>query len=153
MIFSSLNSKEYVVYPEAVKKAIEYLKSNDFSKFEEGVYEIEGDKIFAQVFDATPKKLEEIKSETHRKYIDIQYIVYGKEQMGVCNLDDTFEIDQEIIERDLIFYKYTKNEGLITASEGDYCIFFPNDVHRPSIIIDNVTKVRKVVIKVSMDLI
>ena len=53
MIFSSINSNDdYKNYPEAVQRAINYLKNNDFVAMEPGVYEIEGKKMYAQVFDA-----------------------------------------------------------------------------------------------------
>ena len=41
MIFSSIHTKDdYSNYPKAVQRAIEYLKSNDFTKMQKGVYEI-----------------------------------------------------------------------------------------------------------------
>ena len=53
MIFSSIHTKDdFKNYPAAVQRAIEYLKNNDFTKMETGVYEIEGKLMYAQVFDA-----------------------------------------------------------------------------------------------------
>ena len=41
MIFSSIHTKDdFKNYPAAVQRAIEYLKNNDFTKMETGVYEI-----------------------------------------------------------------------------------------------------------------
>ncbi|SCP99439.1 YhcH/YjgK/YiaL family protein [Anaerobium acetethylicum] len=153
MIFSSIYSKDDCsIYPEAIQKAIQYLKDNDFNKMEAGVYEIDGKKMYAQVFDATPKPKEEIRPEVHEKYLDVQYLASGKEGLGFCADEGKFEVDERIDERDLIFYKSMENEGFITAIPGCYSIFFPNDVHRPSILIDDYTSVRKVVVKVSLEL-
>ncbi len=153
MIFSSIYSKEDCSkYPGAIQKAIQYLKDNDFNKMETGIYEIDGKKMYAQVFDATPKLLDEIRPEVHEKYIDVQYVASGKEGVGFCIDTGAFEVDERIEERDLIFYKAIKDEGYITATEGCYSIFFPQDVHRPSILIEDYTLVRKVVVKVSLEL-
>ena len=49
MIFSSIHTKDdFKNYPAAVQRAIEYLKNNDFTKMETGVYEIEGKLMYAQ---------------------------------------------------------------------------------------------------------
>ena len=69
MIFSSIHTKDdYSNYPKAVQRAIEYLKSNDFTKMEPGVYEIEGKQLYAQVFDAMTEPLADRKPEVHEKY-------------------------------------------------------------------------------------
>jgi YhcH/YjgK/YiaL family protein len=153
MIFSSIYSNDDCFkYPVAIQKAIQYLRDNDFNKMEPGVYEIDGKRMYAQVFDAIPKPAEELRPEVHEKYIDVQYIASGKEGIGFCVDEGNFEVDERIEERDLIFYKGVQNESFITAIGGCYSIFFPNDVHRPSIRIDDFTSVRKVVVKVSLEL-
>ena len=59
MIFSSIHTKDdFKNYPAAVQRAIEYLKNNDFTKMETGVYEIEGKLMYAQVFDAETEPLQ-----------------------------------------------------------------------------------------------
>jgi YhcH/YjgK/YiaL family protein len=153
MIFSSIYSKDDCLkYPVAIQKAIQYLKDHDFNKMETGVYEIDGKRMYAQVFDAAPKPLEELRPEVHEKYVDVQFIVSGQELIGFCADNGSCVVDERIEERDLIFYKSVENEGYITAIEGSYCIFYPNDVHRPSIKIEGYTSVRKVVVKVSLEL-
>ena len=53
MIFSSIkNHDAFETYPDAIKKALDYLASHDFAAMEPGVYEIQGKEIYAQVFDA-----------------------------------------------------------------------------------------------------
>ncbi len=53
MIFSSIKNHDvFETYPDAIKKALDYLASHDFAAMEPGVYEIQGKEIYAQVFDA-----------------------------------------------------------------------------------------------------
>ena len=63
-----------------------------------------------------------------------------------------YEVDERFDERDLIFYKSVENEGFIEATPGCYSIFFPADVHRPAVAVDEPMTVRKVVVKVSVAL-
>lgn len=153
MIFSSIYSNDdYSAYPDAVKRAIDYLKSNDFVNMEPGVYEIEGKKMYAQVFDADTEEAQCKKPEVHEKFLDVQFLVSGEEKLGFTPDTGKYEIDEKFDERDLIFYKKVENEGFITATPGCFCVFFPHDVHRPAVALNEPMKIRKVVVKVSLDL-
>ena len=54
-------------------------------------------------------------------------------------------------EGDIYFYDDVGDESFLIATKGCYNIFFPNDIHRPGCMVDHPGKVRKVVVKVSMD--
>lgn len=151
MIFSSVYAKDDVgKYPEAIQKAISYLKDNDFVHMEPGVYEIQGKDIYAQVFDAETGEVSEKRPEVHEKYVDVQFLVSGKEKLGFALDTGNYEVDERFDERDLIFYKSVENEGFIEATPGCYSIFFPSDIHRPACISGESMKVRKVVVKVAV---
>lgn len=153
MIFSSINSKDdFKNYPQAIQKAIDYLKSNDFVNMETGVYEIDGKNMYAQVFDAETGAVETKKPEVHEKYLDVQFLASGVEKLGFTPDTGEYEVDERFDERDLIFYKAVENEGFITSTPGCFCVFFPNDIHRPAVMVNEPMTVRKVVVKVSLEL-
>lgn len=54
----------------------ERTKSNDFVNMEPGVYEIQGKDIYAQVFDAETGSVEEKRPESHKNYLDVQFLVH-----------------------------------------------------------------------------
>ena len=140
MIFSSIHTKDdFKNYPAAVQRAIEYLKNNDFTKMETGVYEIEGKLMYAQVFDAETEPLEARKPEYHEKYLDVQFLVTGREKLGFTPDTGNYEVAE-------------RNEGFITSTPGCFCVFFPTDIHRPQVADGEPMKVRKVVVKVSVEL-
>ena len=113
MIFSSIHTKDdFKNYPAAVQRAIEYLKNNDFTKMETGVYEIEGKLMYAQVFDAETEPLEARKPEYHEKYLDVQFLVTGREKLGFTPDTGNYEVAERYDERDLIFVKDVENEAL-----------------------------------------
>lgn len=153
MIFSSLYAKGAPdKYPKAIQTALEYLKANDFTTMEPGVYEIRGKEIYAQVMDAQTAPADARRPEVHEKYIDVQFLASGRERLGFTPDTGTYEVDERIGDKDLIFYKSVENEGFIDATPGCYSIFFPEDVHRPGVAAGEPMSIRKVVVKVSVAL-
>jgi len=153
MIFSSIYAKDDCkMYPKAIQTAINYLKENDFVAMKPGVYEIQGKDIYAQVFDAETGSIEEKKPEVHEKYVDVQFLASGKERLGFTPDTGMYKVMEQFVERDLIFYEKVENEGFIEARPGCYSIFFPSDVHRPAVVSGEAMNVRKVVVKVKVDL-
>lgn len=148
MIFSTIHSEKYKHYPAAIRKAVEYLKDRYFAAMEPGVYEIQGKDMYAQVFDAETGPLTERRPESHRQYLDVQFLVTGEEALGFTPWQAGYPVAEEIPERDLIFYASVQDEGFIQSRPGDFCVFFPGDIHRPQVCVGAPQTVRKVVVKV-----
>ena len=144
MIFSSIkNGDSFEKYPAAIQTALEYLKSHDFASMEPGVYEIQGKDIYAQVFDAMTEDVADRRPESHEKYLDVQFLVSGRERLGFTKNTGNYKVAEHIKERDLIFYE---------SRPGCFCVFFPSDIHRPQVISGEAMNLRKVVVKVSVAL-
>ena len=126
-------------------KGIEYINNTDFSKIDLGTYKIEGDDVFAMVQEYDTKNIEDGKLEGHQKYIDIQYIISGDEQIGLTTLNNQVLIEQNE-ESDYAFYEGAST--LIKFEAGTFGIFFPDDLHMPGVKLNAISKVRKVVVKV-----
>lgn len=153
MISSSIHAgKDCFKYPEAIQTAILYLKENDFINMEPGVYEIQGNDIYAQVFDTITEPGDKRRPEVHEKFVDVQFLASGREKLGFTPDTGTYNVSERIDERDLIFYESVENETFICAVPGCYNIFFPGDVHRPGVEWEGPETIRKVVVKVNMDL-
>lgn len=154
MIFLSIHAnKKSTKFPAPIEKALDYLRSHDFTKMEPGVYEIQGKDIYAQVFDAETKPAEEQRPEVHEKYIDVQFLASGRERLGFTWDTGEYEVDEHSDERDITFYKSVEAEGFIESRPGCVSIFFPEDVHRPACRSGECKSVRKVVIKVKASLV
>ena len=154
MIFSSIHANDDLKkYPAAIAKAITYLKETDFDNLADGVYEIDGKMMYAQVFTFTSKPVAEGKPELHKKYLDVQFWICGEELFGIAPSNGVGACTEEILERDLYFYDGVANESFVHATKGCYAVFFPNDVHRPGVCVDGKPlDYRKVVVKVSLEL-
>ncbi len=155
MIFQSTKAKDDISkYPEAIQKAIRYASETDFSRIPDGRQEIDGERMFANLFHIDTKTIAESHPELHEKYVDVQYWIEGEELCGIGTID---RIGKEIERRaadDIYFVDHVDGEFFIHPTQGCFAVFFPNDAHRPGIAVDGMTPVniRKVVVKVSIDL-
>lgn len=142
------NSGLYNNLSEGIEKAFSYLQSTSFNETMPGKYEIDGDNIFAMVAEYQTKDQSEGKPESHKKYIDVQYVVKGCELIGYAPLGNQEIIDKYNEDNDIIFYK--AECSFIKLDEEMFAIFFPDDVHLPGIRVNEKSFVKKVVIKVKI---
>ena len=142
------NYQLYKSINERIAKGFDFLRTTDLDSLPSGKHDIEGDTIFALVQEYQTKPLNECKLESHKKYIDIQYVIRGEEMMGV-----TIQNNQKIIEvneeKDYTFYE--GNTSLVLVSKGMFTIFFPDDLHQPCVQTESAAEVKKVVIKVMIE--
>lgn len=149
MILDSLNNTEKVERLHSLfKKAFDYIKETDFSKVEDGKYELDGSRLFINVASLTGKDKKDAAIETHKKYIDIQLPLLGVEKIGWkpgCELqEESIPYDEA---KDIAFYvdrptAYTK------IYPGQFAVYFPEDGHAPGIGEGNI---RKVIVKVQVE--
>ncbi len=125
-------------------KAFEYLQSVDFNEYDEGKYPIDGNDMYASISEYVTKSDGQL--EGHVEYIDIQYIVKGCEFIGFAKKNGQKESIPYSNERDIAFYEGEYEQFKI--EEGQFAIFFPDDLHLPCLKCDKPSVVRKVVVKV-----
>ncbi len=88
--------------------------------------------------------------ESHKKYIDIQYIFDGEEIMEVENVNN-LEISKEYDENlDYAKYFQTNNASSLLIRKCELAIFYPNDAHMPCIKVNKNEKVIKAVFKIAV---
>ncbi|MGQ0286779.1 YhcH/YjgK/YiaL family protein [Pasteurellaceae bacterium 22721_9_1] len=151
MFFGHISNVDLKVYPAAIQTALKYLQDTDFDNLPAGRYSIKDNLIYVQVLDLETKPKSENLPEIHRAYLDVQYLHSGKERMGFApdlgNNQVAIEYDPE---RDIQFYQDAEGENELIMKEGSFAVFFPHDVHRPACIDGEVSKIRKVVVKIAM---
>ena len=80
MIVTDINHIEHQVSMTTFfKRAIEFLRRPDIHNMADGRVDIDGQDVFALVHRYETVKTDVLNFEYHRKYIDIQYIVSGRE--------------------------------------------------------------------------
>lgn len=142
MIFGNIKTyRSCGMSSEALDKYIEVLKSITLDT-PTGRYELE-DGAFYNVCECAQKPACEKQFETHKKYIDIQYVYDGTEDMGYADIGALTEAQAYDEKGD---YALHDGEGvMITFKPGDFAVFAPMDAHKPGC--GNGTS-KKVIIKV-----
>jgi len=130
-------------------KAFEYLQQTDFSKVEKGKYEIDGTAIIAIVNEYDTISTEGEQMESHKKYIDVQYIVSGEELIGHDFLKN--QTPSKAYDDTADFMLFGETPAFFSKLEqGMFAIFFPTDLHMPNIRVKDPVAVKKVVMKISV---
>ncbi|ULQ54140.1 YhcH/YjgK/YiaL family protein [Flavihumibacter fluvii] len=130
--------------PELWDAALGFLAAQNLQELAPGKYPIVGEDVFASVTEAPSHKPEEVKWESHRKYIDLQYIIKGKEIIGIADASKatvTKPYSPDVI-------NYTADGNYFTTEPNTFFLFFPNDAHRPTIKAEGYDVVKKIVIKI-----
>ena len=129
--------------------AIDYLVQTDLQQLEPGRHTIDGDDVFILVSEYTTKPLESGFWEAHRKYVDFQFIISGKEQIGYANLNHLTVSKPYEESSDALFLDGPADDMLI-MNAGELAIFWPEDAHMPSIADGTPSQVKKAVVKVKL---
>lgn len=145
---AKLSKFNYSDFSERMIKGFEYLNNTDWESIKDGKYEIDGENLYVNI--QTYKTKSEADFEAHRKYVDIQYIISGKENIGVvdylaCTTTVPYDEAKDI--------EFLRGSGrYITLNKGEFLVLYPEDAHKPSISInpEKPTNVRKAVVKVKL---
>lgn len=115
-----------------VQQAIDYLLKADIKMEDAGKTITVDDDFYYIVKSYETKDVEDCKFESHRQYVDIQYMVEGKEAMSVIDINRVNPISEYNAEKDIMFFDNLKECATLTLSSGNFITFYPNDAHRPS---------------------
>lgn len=125
----------------------EFLKSASIDTLEDGKHAIDGQQVFAIVAHDIGRSRDGAFLEFHRKYIDIQYVVSGREAIGWQPIGSCRQEKQAYnSDTDLGFFSDRPTSWFDVAPRS-FAIFFPEDAHAP---LASTGSVHKVVIKVAV---
>ena len=149
MILDTLtNANRYTTLHPLFPQAFDFLTNTDLRALEPGRYPVVGERLFAIVEAVHGRKREDAKLECHRKYIDIQLVLEGLDEMGWRALGECCEpVADYLAEKDIQFFRDAPATWITTAPDS-FCIFFPQDAHAP-LVSDG--HIRKVILKIVVD--
>ena len=142
------NAENYYGISARLKAGFEWLKNNDMVNMPDGRYYIDKENIYANVQSYDTK--DDAPFESHRKYIDIQYMIKGDEKCGITNYKNCKTTEAYDSEKDIEFLSCTNGAEYLRLEEGEFLVFLPQDAHQPAL--DNGEKkfVKKVIVKVAV---
>ena len=122
-------------------RAFDFMRSTNLLALASGIHPIVGDDLFAILEQAPGRTRAEAQLECHRKYIDIQLVLEGVDEMGWKPLADCREpVADYSAEKDIQFFYDTPSSWIVTPPNS-FCIFFPEDAHAPLVSSSNIHKV------------
>ena len=148
MILSSLSqSSRYASLHPLFQRAFDYIRDTDLFALVPGRYNIVGDDLIAIVEQVSGKTKDKARLEAHRRYIDIQLVLEGDEQMGWKPLADCLNpVSEHSDERDIRFF-HDAPASYVAVPPDHFCIFFPEDAHAPLV---GGGQIRKVIFKIAV---
>jgi biofilm protein TabA len=146
----SINSVEFMKQYESDKalwdKVFAFLGDAKLATMAPGKYPIDSDNAYAMISAGPPKKLEDVKWESHKKYIDLQYVISGKIKIGIAPVAKATVTEPYSESRDAA--NYNVDGKYLTATPKEFFLFFPQDAHRPDIKVEGADSLKKLVIKI-----
>ncbi len=133
MILDSLKNKaQYAALHPRFQQVFDFIDNNDVASLPCGRHDIDGDNIFVVVQEWDLRELKEARLELHRKYIDIQLLLCGpNEVFGWSEKKDCLTPEADFDEaKDIQFFTDTP-QCFYTVGEGQFTILFPEDGHAP----------------------
>jgi biofilm protein TabA len=108
---------------------------------------LDGDNVYALVQSYQPTPAGQRPFESHRLYLDIQYVAAGEEIIGFSPLNLLSVTAPYSAEKDAALYAGADDRPLFMRP-GDFTILFPQDGHKPGCLWREPVTVKKVVVKV-----
>ncbi|MDP9565287.1 YhcH/YjgK/YiaL family protein [Kosakonia radicincitans] len=135
MIVTSMKAwpaQESAFHP-VIRQALAFLAQNDFQDFVPGKIDLIPGRLFCLLQEMDSVPFEEARPESHRQFIDIQYLISGHERMGVSRVESDLHtvVDDRTPQQDIMFWQVEEEEIQVTLTPGMFAIFFPQDIHRP----------------------
>jgi len=147
MIFDILdNFNNYVPLSSRFNDLSQFLARKDLERLEIGKHTIADQGAFALISEYATKLESECYIECHKKYIDIQMVLSGRESIGFCKKSDCQEFPYDP-EKD--FQKLIGELNFVSMIPGNFAVFFPDDGHMPGLRVGSLPEhVKKIVLKV-----
>ena len=148
MILSNIaQSGRYAALHPLFPRAFDYIRNTDLFNLAPGRYHILGEDLIAIVEHLPGKTREIAKLEAHRRYIDIQLVLDGSEEMGWKPMADCHNpVSEHSMEKDIRFF-HDAAVSWIAVPPDHFCIFFPEDAHAPLV---GSGTIRKVIFKIAV---
>lgn len=141
------NAGDYGSISDKLMAGFDFLLNNRLEELPDGKHSIDGNSIYALLSTYVTQKETEKLFEAHKKYIDIQYIISGRETIYWSLIENLTSKGEYSEQKDIVFLEGENITGL-PMIKNNFCIFFPQDAHKPGCILGKPEKIKKVVVKV-----
>jgi len=142
------NAERYYDMHPAFAKAFAFVNRSDLADLPAERHDIDGDRLFCSISKGPGRSRAEANLEAHRKYIDIQYVIAGTEEMGWKPTADCRIVHAPYdADKDIGFFKDAPDTWT-EVPPGSFVIFFPEDAHAPLV---GEGQIHKAVLKIAVE--
>jgi YhcH/YjgK/YiaL family protein len=130
--------------------ALLYLAEINPSRLPIGKYPVNEDKVFALVQEPCTGEHSECRWESHKRYIDLQYLVSGQERIGFQSTDSLTILKPYDAGRDIAFYRDNDRGFFPLLNPGSFVVCFPHEAHMPLVCENGPRRIKKIVMKIEV---
>ena len=155
MIISALNNPNFKVgLPIVIAGICDHLNTLDLEALENGRHDL-SEQVYMNVMEFDTVEADSKQAELHHKYLDIQLLIRGEENVEVSATYPNLSLYDEY--RDADDYQLTpqiENKSTVTLLPKMFAVFFPYEPHKPGCTVNGKSSfVKKLVVKVPVELI
>lgn len=118
---------------ERLEAAVQWCRAQDPVTLTCGRHAIDGNRVFANVMriDTTPADAKDF--EAHRNYIDVHYVFFGHEAMGLAPVDGCKPVGEFDGKDDFGLYTNPDldHETWVNLGPGQFVVTPPSEAHKP----------------------
>ncbi|MGM9765712.1 MAG: YhcH/YjgK/YiaL family protein [Candidatus Cryptobacteroides sp.] len=148
MILTNINEcwRYAQMHPE-FQKLFDFIKKTDFETLPEGRNEIDGDSLFVNHVRMAGKNPEGQPIEIHKDYIDVHFLISGKESIGIKSAGKLSSFSKPYDASCDCALSDDEPDTFVSINPGDMVIVWPEDAHLPAI---SEGDIHKIIAKVRM---
>ena len=155
MIISALNNPNFKVgLPIVIAGICDHLNTLDLEALENGRHDL-SEQVYMNVMEFDTVEADSKQAELHYKYLDIQLLIRGEENVEVSATYPNLSLYDEY--RDADDYQLTpqiEDKSTVTLLPKMFAVFFPYEPHKPGCTVNGKSSfVKKLVVKVPVELI
>ncbi|HBO38777.1 MAG TPA: YhcH/YjgK/YiaL family protein [Pasteurellaceae bacterium] len=140
--------------PKVIAEICDYLNTLELETLTVGRHDITSD-IFMNVMETETDASENKKAELHHRYLDVQVLISGQEDMEYGVADPDLSLYEEYNEQD--DYQLTGSDIMhknrLSMRPKMFVVFLPYEPHKPCLNVNGqVVKLKKLVVKIPVTL-
>ena len=147
MIYDNIkNLNKYLGVVPHLEEVLSFIKDNNLNNLPFERIDI-SENVYLVKQKYYGKDIKDAGVESHKKYIDIQIILKGKESMQYCLYNDNLKVSVEYDDsKDIMFYDEVLTNK-VEVSKEEFVVFFKEDIHQPGIKTGD-EEINKIVVKI-----
>ena len=143
------NAGTYAGARYGLDEAFAFLRRGGFEALATGRHEVDGERRYVMVNRYTTRAPAELPYEAHRAYLDVHYIVSGRETLywediGAMPPGEGYQADGDA-------ELFRHDGGLpVVLEPGMFVVLYPQDAHKPGCVAGSAAATVKVVVKIRL---